>query len=279
MRLGIFSKTFERPTLEGKLDAVKATGLSVIQFNLSCAGLPSLPHEIDLETAVYIRQECEKRHLHIAAVSGTFNMIHPDRQRLRDDIRRFRHLAAMCHSMGTSVITLCTGTRDKDNMWRAHPDNNSPEAWDDLLTTMRELVNIAVEYELELAVEPEPANVISDAVKARRLLDTMDSPRLKIVLDAANLFQPNEGMPLAEVIEQALSLLSEHVIMAHAKDYSTIQGLQYRAAGTGEMDYEAYMKLLHASHFSGPLILHGLHEHEVPQSISYLKSQIEAAML
>ena len=47
---------------------------------------------------------------------------------------------------------------------------------------MRELVNIAVEYELELAVEPEPANVISDAVKARRLLDTMDSPRLKIVL-------------------------------------------------------------------------------------------------
>ncbi|MGE7828373.1 sugar phosphate isomerase/epimerase family protein [Paenibacillus sp. NPDC093718] len=279
MRLGIFSKTFERPTLEGNLDAVKATGLSVIQFNLSCLGLPSLPHEIDLETAVYIREECEKRHLHIAAVSGTFNMIHPDRERLRGDIRRFCHLAAMCHSMGTSVITLCTGTRDKDNMWRAHPDNKSPEAWDDLLTTMRELVNIAEEFELELAIEPEPANVISDAVKARRLLDTMDSSRLKVVLDAANLFSPTERRPLAEVIDQALSLLSEHVIIAHAKDYSTVDGLHYTAAGTGELDYKAYIKLLHTYHFKGPLILHGLHERQVPQSVSYLKSKITAAML
>ncbi|MBT2764687.1 sugar phosphate isomerase/epimerase [Paenibacillus sp. ISL-20] len=279
MRLGIFSKTFERPTLEENLDAVKATGLSVIQFNLSCAGLSSLPDVIDLETAVHIREECEKRHLHIAAVSGTFNMIHPDRQRLRDDIRRFRQLAAMCHSMGTSVITLCTGTRDKDNMWRAHPDNESSEAWDDLLATMRELVNMAEEFELELAIEPEPANVISDAVKARRLLDTMGSPRLKVVLDAANLFSPTERRPLTEVIDQVLSLLSEHVIMAHAKDYSTVDGLQYKAAGTGELDYKAYMKLLYAYHFKGPLILHGLYEREVPQSISYLKSQITAAML
>lgn len=279
MRLGIFSKTFERPTLEENLDAVKANGLSVIQFNLTCAGLRSLPDEIELETAVHIREECKKRHLHIAAVSGTFNMIHPDRQRLRDDIQQFRHLAAMCHSMGTSVITLCTGTRDPIDMWRRHPDNDSPEAWDDLLATLRELVNMAEEFELELAIEPEPANVISDAVKARRLLDTMDSPRLKVVLDAANLFSPTERRPLTEVIDQALSLLSEHVIIAHAKDYSTVDGLHYTAAGTGELDYKAYMKLLHVYHFKGPLILHGLHERQVPQSVSYLKTQITAAML
>ncbi|MGG3505764.1 sugar phosphate isomerase/epimerase [Paenibacillus lautus] len=279
MRLGIFSKTFDRPTLEGNLDAVKANGLSVIQFNLSCAGLSSLPDEIDLETAVHIREECEKRHLHIAAVSGTFNMIHPDQGIRKHDIRRFRHLAAMCHSMGTSVVTLCTGTRDPIDMWRRHPDNDSPEAWDALLATLRELVNMAEEFELELAIEPEPANVISDAVKARRLLDTMGSPRLKVVLDAANLFSPTERRPLAEVIDQALSLLSEHVIIAHAKDYSTVDGLHYTAAGTGELDCKAYMKLLNVYHFKGPLILHGLHERQVPQSVSYLKSQITAAML
>ena len=41
------------------------------------------------------------------------------------------------------------------------------------------------------------------------------------------MFHPNEGMPLTEVIEQALSLLSAHVIIAHAKDYSTVDGLHY----------------------------------------------------
>ena len=77
-------------------------------------------------------------------------------------------------------------------MWRAHPDNNSPEAWDDLLTTMRELVNIAVEYELELAVEPEPANVISDAVKARRRWIRWILP-VKNSSGRANLFHPTKG--------------------------------------------------------------------------------------
>ena len=67
----------------------------------------------------------------------------------------------------------CAQDEDPIDMWRRHPDNDSPEAWDDLLSTMEVLVNIAEEFGLELAVEPEPANVISDAVKARQLLDTM----------------------------------------------------------------------------------------------------------
>lgn len=276
MKLGIFSKTFERPTLEENLDAVLASGLDIIQFNLSCAGLPSLPDAVDVETAVHIREECEKRHLHMAAVSGTFNMIHPDRHQLRDDMRRFDHLAAMCHSMGTSVITLCTGSRDPVHMWRAHPDNDTPEAWNDLVKSMRQLVTIAEEYQLQLAIEPEPANVVCDAVIARKLLDTIASSRLKVILDAANLYQPDKEKPLADVLEQALSLLGEQVIIAHAKDYSTADGLRYLAAGTGELNYGTYLRLLHDYHYKGPLILHGLSENEVPQSVHYLRTQMAA---
>ncbi len=37
MRLGIFAKTFTRPTVEEVFDAVRAHGLRCVQFNLSCA--------------------------------------------------------------------------------------------------------------------------------------------------------------------------------------------------------------------------------------------------
>ena len=43
MQIGIFAKTFVRPTLDATLDAVAAHGVRVVQFNLSCAGLPTLP--------------------------------------------------------------------------------------------------------------------------------------------------------------------------------------------------------------------------------------------
>lgn len=47
MKLGIFTKTFQRPTLDAKLEAVAAHGMREVQFNLSCAGLPSLPDDPD----------------------------------------------------------------------------------------------------------------------------------------------------------------------------------------------------------------------------------------
>ena len=71
-----------------------------------------------------------------------------------------RSVAEQCAPMGTSVITICTGSRDPDSMWRAHPDNNSAAAWRDLVVSMRQALEVAEEYEVTLAFEPEVANVI-----------------------------------------------------------------------------------------------------------------------
>ena len=46
MHLGIFAKTFPRPTFEETLDAIADRGITHVQFNMSCAGLPTLPERI-----------------------------------------------------------------------------------------------------------------------------------------------------------------------------------------------------------------------------------------
>ena len=68
------------------------------------------------------------------------------------DLQRLRVLASACDRLGTSVITLCTGTRDPESMWRRHPDNDSPEAWTDLVASMRQAVQIAEEYGVTLGL-------------------------------------------------------------------------------------------------------------------------------
>jgi len=47
MQIGIFAKTFVRSTLEATLDAVVGHGIGYVQFNMACAGLPSMPEHID----------------------------------------------------------------------------------------------------------------------------------------------------------------------------------------------------------------------------------------
>ena len=43
MQLGIFAKTFDRPDVASCLQAVADAGIPATQFNLSVAGLPTIP--------------------------------------------------------------------------------------------------------------------------------------------------------------------------------------------------------------------------------------------
>jgi len=272
MRLGIFGKTFARPSLGETLDAVRAHGVGCVQFNMSCAGLPAMPEEISPELADHIRREMDERNLTMAAVSGTFNMIHPDPGKRREGLRRLAVLADACGRLGTSVITLCTGTRDPEDMWRYHPDNDTPEAWRDLLASVEQAVRVAEEHEITLAFEPEVNNVIDSAERGRRLLDEIRSSRLKVVIDAANLFREGDLACSDEILDKAFGLLGKDIVMAHAKDVKNTGEMV--AAGRGELDYVRYLNNLRGVGFEDSLILHGLAESEVEGSIAFLRTKL-----
>lgn len=275
MYIGIFAKTFIRPSLEAVLDAVSDHGLTSVQFNMSSAGLSPMPDYIDPVETQKIHHEAQVRNIRIAAVSGTFNMIHPKMAERAVGLNRLRTLASACKGIGTSVITLCTGTRDPENMWRKHPQNDDREAWSDLLKTMEDALVIAEEFQVTLAFEPEQANVVDTAEKGRKLLDELKSERLKVVMDASNLFQPENIHRMQETMDEAFQLLGNDMVIAHAKDFNIVNGeLEFMAAGEGVLDYDEYLKLLNSNGFNGALILHGLEENQVDKSVRFLKQKM-----
>jgi sugar phosphate isomerase/epimerase len=273
MQIGIFAKTFVRPTMIETLDAVVAHGIQCVQFNLACAGLPSMPDQIEPAMIASIRRELDARGLTMAAVSGTFNMIHPDPRQRSDGLRRLRTLVEACHALGTSVISLSTGTRDPDNMWRWHPNNATPAAWRDLITAVAEAAQIAEEHKITLAFEPEVTNVVDSAEKGRRLLDAIGSPYLKVVIDGANLFHAGELQRMPAILEEAFALLGADIVLAHAKDLNHDGDAGQVAAGTGLLDYDLYLSLLRSVGYRGPLILHALTEDQVDRSVAFLREK------
>jgi sugar phosphate isomerase/epimerase len=271
--IGIFAKTFPRPTLEENLDAVRGHGLSVVQYNLACAGLPSLPERIEPALARRIGAAAAARGITLAAVSGTFNMIDPIRERREVGMRRLEQLAGACALLGTKMITLCTGTRDPDDMWRGHPANSRPDAWTDLLEAMDQALAIAEKYDLWLAIEPETANVVDSPAKARRLFDELGSRRLKIIIDPANLFHVEDLPHQRVILDAAFDLLGPDIVLAHAKDVRVVDGaVHHVTAGTGVLDYRHYLTLLR--HIPVPLIVHGLAESEVEGALAFLRGAL-----
>ncbi len=274
MPIGIFTKVFERDTLAKRLDAVVAQGVDCVQFDLSCSGVDAMPDRIDPALCAGIRSDFSTHGITMSAVNGTFNMIHPELGVRREGIRRLRELALACRSLGTSVITLCTGTRDRQSMWRRHPDNDAPEAWDDLLHAMEEALSVTEQTGVTLAFEPEVSNVVDSARKGRLLLDTMRSPRLKVVMDGANIFHSGELPHMRAILEEAFDLLGPDVVIAHAKDLSQDGEAGNLAAGTGLLDYPLYLALLQRAGFTGPLILHGLTEAQAGVAIAFLRRTV-----
>lgn len=276
MQLGIFAKTFSRPTLAATLDAVADQGLHCIQFNYACVGLPTLPERIEPTVLENIRRELDARQIRIAAVSGTFNLIHPDLEQRRDGLRRLPVLAEACAQLGAPVITLCTGTRDPADMWRRHVDNDSPAAWRDLLASLSKALAVTETHGVTLGIEPETANVVDSAQKCRQLLDELESPRLKVVMDAANLFHPGDLPRMREVLDQAFDLLGPDIVLAHAKELGPDALPDGRGAGRGVIDWDHYIKRLCQEKSVRALILHGLNEVEVPTSVAFLRGKLEA---
>ena len=268
MRLGIFAKTFEGTDPAMVLRAAGQAGFACVQYNMACSGLPAMPDAISADQAHAVASAAAASGVAIAAVSGTYNMIHPDPAVRAVGLRRLSVLIDVARTMGAPMVTLCTGTRDAADQWRHHPDNTTPEAWRDLLEEMAKACTLAEAAGVRLGVEPELANVVNGADAARRLIDALQSPALAIVLDPANLFEVAALPEQRAILSHAIDLLADRIVMAHAKDRHADGS--FATAGRGVVDFPHFLRALRVAGFDGDLVTHGLSAPEAPGVAAFL---------
>ena len=269
--LGVLSPEFEHDTLEKNLDEIARSGAESVQFDFLCAVGSTFPNPIDEPLCARVRSAFAERDLTMAALSGTYNMAHPDPRERKAGLRNLQRLISACSGLGAAVVTLCTGSRDRNNMWRRHPDNDSAEAWVDLVAGVREAVRVAEEHAVTLGIEPEINNVVDSPLKARRLMDEVGSPRLKVIMDGANIFHHGDLAKMREVLDKAFRVVGPDIVLAHAKDLDHDGDAGHLAAGTGLLDYPYYMPLLQRSGFDGAIILHALRPAEAPDRLDFIR--------
>jgi sugar phosphate isomerase/epimerase len=269
MDLGIFARTFPRATAAEVAEAVARAGFGITQFNLSSIGLPTIPApgtDLDLNA---VHHAFAARAVRIWGVSATYNTTHPDLGRRRAETAEAEAWIARTPELGAEVITLCTGTRDPDDMWRAHPGNNASDAWRDLRAVLDQLLPAAERAGVRLGVEPEPGNVVADAARARRLLAELgnDARLLGIVLDPANLVTSATAGEQDRILRAAFAELGDAVVALHAKD--VVPG-GYASAGCGMLDYDLIFELYAKLSSGVPVIIQDATEDDVPRVRAFL---------
>lgn len=272
MQVGVFAKTFPGSEPTGVLAAVRDAGFAVTQFNLACAGLPSMPDAVPGDAIRSIAAASDATGVTLVALSGTYNMAHPDKAVRDDGLRRLAVIIKAAADLSVPLVTLCTGTRNRDDQWAHHPDNADPSTWADMAAEMEKALDLAERHGIDLGIEPEQANIVTSAGDAMRLIAEMGSKRLRVVLDPANLFERADAEEARAIIADAVERTAGHVAMAHAKDRSA-DG-RFATAGQGVVDFPDFVARLKASGFDGPLVTHGLSAEEAAGVARFLKGLV-----
>ena len=230
--VGVFARVFPVGPPGQVAAQIRAAGFTTTQLNLSAVGRPTLDDRLTASEATSIARAFTDHGVRI-------------------------------------VITLCTGTRTPDNMWKAHPDNDTTAARDDLLDTLGRLIPAAAAAGIRLGIEPEPGNVISDAQSAQWLLTELgsDGDTLAIVLDPSNLVTIQTAPEQDRILRHAFDVLGARTEAVHAKD---VVESGYAAPGAGLLDYGLVMSLHSQLPHRVPVIAQDLSTGDAPRVYDFL---------
>lgn len=287
MRIGVCTTDFEKAMPADELFSfVKRLGFSCVQLafaSVSECGFQvsdhiEIPGEVSPEAIAAIRNASEKHGIRIAAVNGTFNMAHSDAAVRAEGLRRFDGFLRAEKALDCPLASLCSGSRSAKGLWSYDPATALPDAWDDMRATMKAAVSMAEKYGIVLAIETEAANVISTPESARRIMDEIGSPHLKMILDCANLFHAGEAHTenVRPRIDSAIKDFGRDIVLAHGKDIREGAAIDFCATGRGIVDFPYMLERLASVNFKGDMVLHGIYDVDaMPGCLAFMRNALK----
>lgn len=212
-KLGVRLHDYGQGTVDELFGKVVADGFSAVQlaYKKCVAGVMDYT---DITPALAAQTvAAEKKHGVEVAVLGTYVELALDdeAQRLRN-AADFKSQIAVCKAIGAR----CMGT-ETTNM-ALQPAGTSRERAQYLLCKSLEAVLPEAEAQgVTVAIEPVSYHSMNTPEAARRILDTMQSPALKIIFDAGNLLAIEEVNAQAQLWERVGRLLGDKIVVVHYK--------------------------------------------------------------
>lgn len=193
--------------------------------------------------ACYLRKIFDKNDLDIAVLGNYLNLTTPDEEEYKKSLHRYMAHIRLASLMNVGVVGTETGAVNKE--YKFEEANHSKEALDLFIERVRPVVEYAEKMGVIFAIEPVWKHIVCNPLRARYVLDKIDSPNLQIIFDPVNLLGMDNYENRDAIFEEAMELLGKDIAMVHIKDF-VIENNEIKsvAAGEGLMNYESILKYI-----------------------------------
>ena len=235
----------EKQTMAERAATARAEGFCCVHlaFSKVIGGVTFDAAALTEGLGAYAKNVFARAGLDVAVLGCYLNLAHPDPAKLKEIQSRYFGHIRVASILGASVVGTETGAPNEQ--YKLDANTHTDAALDSFIRGLAPVVECAESYGVTMAIEPVWNHIVYNADRAVRVLRSIGSHNLRIILDPVNLLYAGNADQRDAVFADAIDKLGEYVAVVHLKDFVR-EGDKLRsiAAGTGEMDYGRVLRFV-----------------------------------
>ncbi|MBR3017713.1 MAG: sugar phosphate isomerase/epimerase [Clostridia bacterium] len=246
MNIGIRLHDTAPGTLPERLGFAKAQGFSCAHLAMSKVingfSMQDAPKLLTEELAAEVRAAFSENRMECAVLGCYLNLANPDEEARAKTQEIYKAHLRFGRMIGAGVVGSETYAL-KETRFSDGPAPQSEEAFQLFMKGFLPVARYAEEAGEIMTIEPVCTHIISNPERAERMLDTVKSDHVKIILDAVNLISNNTADQAESIIREAVRRLGDQVRVLHMKDFAVNpdkpggEQVDFRPCGMGTMYY------------------------------------------
>jgi len=169
--------------------------------------------------------------INISVLGCYLNFTGPDLKLADKNMKTFKRQITYAKAIGAKTIGTETGSVMNEYMY--HRDNHSEKAYYMFCKKLEELLSVAEEHDVIIAIEGVADHIIHTNQKMHRLYKDMQSKRLKFIFDHVNMLNTANYNNQEDVMKEALQLYGDQISVLHVKDFIADREVLEVPHGTG----------------------------------------------
>ncbi|WP_058308881.1 sugar phosphate isomerase/epimerase family protein [Gracilibacillus massiliensis] len=265
---------YQDPNQIAKAIAAKGLGVAQLALAKSFPTIPTNTGSLSPGFAKYIRNAFRQNQVDIAVIGCYINMIHPDQEKRKRLLDRFKEHIRFARDFGCSIVGSETGNVNEK---MGYTENNfTDEAFWKVVDSVRELTAEAEKWGIIVGIEGGINHPIHTPEKMKRLLDEVNSNHLQVIFDPANFMSMENYQNQEEVLQESFQLFGDRIVAIHAKDFVIEDNwIKMVPVGKGLLRYDLLFTWLKKHKPFIEVLLENTKEPFIDDSIDYLNEQYQ----
>ncbi|MDR3595307.1 sugar phosphate isomerase/epimerase family protein [Clostridium sp.] len=273
MRIGVRCHDVIHSNLEELSEKVGEKNLKGVQLAIKKikTGVDMNKAHITPGMAKNFRDAFVKNNVSISVLGCYINLAHPDDAELNKLLDYFKEHIRFARDFGCSIVGTETGALNREYVYG--PENNTEEAFQRTLNSVKVLVEEAEKFGVIVGIEAVTKHVINTPERTKRILDSIKSNNLQVIFDPVNLLDENNYKNQDEIIKKSFELFGDRIVIIHAKDF-VIEDNQAKVVpiGKGLLNYQLVISLIKERNPYIDILLENSTAEDIDESINYISN-------